>query len=317
MRCFILAGGFATRLWPLTERRAKPLLPLAGKPLLTWIVDALPHDLPVTVSTNAVFARSMEEWKATVAHPQITIATEESSHDHHKLGAVGALAAWLADERIDDDVLLLTGDNYCGFSFDAFLGAYNKRHPLLAAHDIGHLSKASSFGTVLTEPGGDRIVGFEEKPPHPKTTLISTGCSVLPKSVLPIIADVAARRPDNVGGIFEEMIARGIELRCFRFDEPWFDIGSFESYLEASCAVAGHGVILGEGATIDASTHAGTVVLGAGSAARGSTLRNVIAFERCEIVDCHLEDCILDHGCVLRGIDLTGKMLREGTELVR
>lgn len=317
MRCFLLAGGFATRLWPLTERRAKPLLPLAGKPLLTWIVDALPHDLPVTVSTNAAFAASMEAWKATLTHPDVAIATEESSHDHHKLGAVGALAAWLADEKIDDDVLLLTGDNYCGFSFDAFLGAYDKHHPLLAAHDIGQIARASSFGTVLTEAHGTRIVGFEEKPSHPKTSLISTGCSILPRSVLPLVRDVAAHRPDNVGGIFEEMIARKTELHCFTFEEPWFDIGSFESYLEASCAVAGHGVLLGEGASLDATSHAGTVVLGAGSSVRGSVLKNVVAFERCEIVDCHLEDCILDNGCVLRGIDLTGKMLREGTELVR
>lgn len=315
MRCFLLAGGFATRLWPLTERRAKPLLPLAGKPLLTWIVDALPHDIPVTVSTNAAFGEAMRAWRETIVHPHVDIVIEESSHDHHKLGAVGALASWLAEAKVEDDVLLLTGDNYYGFAFADFLATFDGKHALLAAHDIGDLHKAGSFGTVLTD--GDHITGFEEKPSHPKTSLVSTGCSILPKAMLPAVSAVAAHRPDNVGGIFEELIARGERLRCFRFEEPWYDIGSFETYLAASCAIAGHGTVLGNGATVDTSELHGTVVLGAQSSVRGSTLKNVILFDSCEVLDCHLEDCILDNGCTLRGIDLTGKMLREGTELVR
>ena len=62
MQCFILAGGFATRLWPLTEKQAKPLLPIAGKPILTHLIEKIPDDLPITVSTNAAFQGGFKEW---------------------------------------------------------------------------------------------------------------------------------------------------------------------------------------------------------------------------------------------------------------
>ena len=63
MHAFILAGGFATRLWPLTEKRAKPLLPLAGVPLIEYLVQDIPEDIPITISTNAVFKEAFEESK--------------------------------------------------------------------------------------------------------------------------------------------------------------------------------------------------------------------------------------------------------------
>jgi GTP:adenosylcobinamide-phosphate guanylyltransferase len=69
MHAFILAGGFATRLWPLTEKRAKPLLPLAGKPLLTHLLEKIPRDIPVTVSTNAAFANGFSEWQKMIDRP--------------------------------------------------------------------------------------------------------------------------------------------------------------------------------------------------------------------------------------------------------
>ncbi|MFH0851764.1 MAG: sugar phosphate nucleotidyltransferase, partial [Candidatus Peregrinibacteria bacterium] len=78
MRAFILAGGFATRLWPLTEKRAKPLLPLAGKPLIDHLLEQLPSDLPVTVSINAAFQQSFEHRKAESKHTRVEIVVEQS-----------------------------------------------------------------------------------------------------------------------------------------------------------------------------------------------------------------------------------------------
>ncbi|HRH93005.1 MAG TPA: sugar phosphate nucleotidyltransferase, partial [Candidatus Peribacteria bacterium] len=91
MRCFVLAGGFATRLWPLTEKRAKSLLPLAGKPILSHVVDAVPAKIPVSVSTNAVFEADMRRW-AKKQNRDIDIVVEDTGHDDQKLGALGALA---------------------------------------------------------------------------------------------------------------------------------------------------------------------------------------------------------------------------------
>lgn len=325
MRAFILAGGFATRLWPITEQRAKPLLPLAGKPLLTHIVKSLPPGIPITVSTNAAFAPGFVLWRRT--HPQpITIVVEQTRNDSEKLGALGAVAQWLHQDGTADDVLLLTGDNYFGFSLKDFLATYHSGIPLIAAHDIGDREKAKMFGIVTVKKGdSDResahstVTAFEEKPAHPKSTLVSTGCSILPHATLPILLEYARRHPDNIGGIFEELLRQKQRIDCFIFADPWFDIGSYDAYLDATRALVPAGKpVIHPTATIDEESRrnlTGSVVIGAGTVVTHSSLSDTILFENCQVTDCILERCILDDNCRLRGIDLAGKMLRSDTTL--
>ncbi|TSC79241.1 MAG: glucose-1-phosphate thymidylyltransferase [Candidatus Peregrinibacteria bacterium Gr01-1014_25] len=314
MRAFILAGGFATRLWPLTEKRAKPLLPLAGVPLLTRLVDAVPPHIPVTVSTNAAFADGFAAWRATMRRPDIDVIIEQTVHEGEKLGALGAVAQWIAATGVDEGLLLLTGDNYLGFRMDDFLAAYDGNVPLLAAHDLGDVARARAFGTVVLDADGRSVRSFEEKPAKPKSSLVNTGCSALPAKTLPLLVEHARKHPDNVGGVFEALLAAGWAVHCFQFHEPWFDIGSFDAYLEATRALVGDAVV-GDASAMTGTTCAGSVVLGNASRVSGSSLRNVVLFERCSVEDCVLEDCVVDDDCVLKGIDLRGKMLRAGTVL--
>jgi glucose-1-phosphate thymidylyltransferase len=179
MHAFILAGGFATRLWPLTESRAKPLLPLAGKPLLSHIVQMIPAHIPITVITNAAFGESFTAWKKENPRDNLTIRIEQTKSDDEKLGTLGATAQWITDDHITDDILLLTGDNYFGFSMETFLAAYHPGTALVAAYDIVEKAKASAFGTIILNADGTCIDGFEEKPTDPKSSLVSTGCSIL------------------------------------------------------------------------------------------------------------------------------------------
>ncbi|MEK7137734.1 MAG: NDP-sugar synthase [Patescibacteria group bacterium] len=318
MLAFILAGGFATRLWPLTEKRAKPLLPLAGKPLLTHLVEKIPEGMPVTVSTNQVFSNAMKEWQKGIMNQELRIKIEDAGHEDEKLGALGALAKWIEEEHVKDDVLLLAGDNYIGFSIAKFLEAY-QGNALIALHDIGNLEKAKKFGTVVAH--GTTVAAFEEKPENPRSTLVSTGCCILPASTLHTLVTFAQEHPDNIGGIFEHFLRKGIAVECIAFPEPWFDIGSFEAYLEATKTLVGENVIhAGRGVARYTPTEEslqGSIVIGDRSIIHKSTLRNVVLFEDCNIEDCILENCILDNHCTLKGVDLTGKMLREGTKLVR
>jgi glucose-1-phosphate thymidylyltransferase len=161
------------------------------------------------------------------------------------------------------------------------------------------------------------VLAFEEKPRSPKSTLVSTGVSLLPAPHLPLLVEFAKTHPDNIGGVFEEYLRRGIPVEFRAYTEPWFDIGSFESYLEATRVLVGERLLLGPDASSRDTQTEGSVVLGRKSVVRGSTLRNVILFEHCTVEDCVLEDCILDDHCTLRGIDLRRQMLREGTVLER
>lgn len=316
MHAFILAGGFATRLWPLTERRAKPLLPLAGKPMLSHIVEQIPAGFPVTVSTNASFAESFDDWKKTLARSDVTVRIEHTRSDDEKLGTLGATAQWIEEEKIDDDILLLTGDNYFGFEMNTFVEHFSG-NALVAAYDIGDRSKASAFGTIVLGEDGRSAAGFEEKPKDPRSSLVSTGCSALPASVIPDLLAFAKVKPDNVGGIFEELLRLGRTVEVFTFTEPWFDIGSFEAYLEATRLLVGERALSAPTAALEDCVCHGSVVLGEGSRVRKSELTDTVIFGNCIIEDCILENCVIDDGCTLRGIDLTGKMLRAGTRLER
>ncbi len=332
MRAFILAGGFATRLWPLTEKRAKPLLPLAGEPLLTHLVKKIPSGIPTTISTNAVFADDFEKWKqACHAEPgrsvtrggdNISILIEDSDHEDKKLGALGAVAKWITEENINEDVLLIAGDNYVGFSISDFISKFSGK-PLLAAFDIRDLEQAKKFGIVITDSSPDpttgtyRVTGFQEKPEKPESTLVSTGCYVLPVDSLQTLVAYAKDHPDNIGGIFEHFLSKNMEVACASFAEPWFDIGSFDAYLNATRELVGENVLRAEGVIDRETEFEGSIVLGKNSKVARSKLRNVVMFEDCEVEDCVLENCVIDNGCVMRGVDLSGKMVREGTHLVR
>lgn len=316
MHAFILAGGFATRLWPLTERRAKPLLPIAGKPLLSWIVAGIPADIPITLSTNAAFREDFERWKHSEARP-ITIVIEDAGHEEQKLGALGATARWIQTMHIDDDVLLLAGDNYADFSLASVLSKRRNDAPLIVGYDIGDLALARRFGTVVLDAKG-RVTSFEEKPAVPRSTIVATGWSVLPRSVLSILLSYAERRPDDIGGIFEELLRHGIDVECVVCHGIWKDIGSFASYIDLHRTVVGDRRLIDKGTMIDtASRLQGSIDIGAATRIERSTLTDCVIFGKSTIEDCVLRECIIDEGCALQGVDLTGKMLRAGTMLTR
>lgn len=319
MQCFILAGGFATRLWPLTERRAKPLLRVAGKPILTYAVDAVPSELQITVSTNAAFAEDFNAWKKTLKRNNITISIEDAGHEDQKLGALGAIARWIREEKIDDDVLLLAGDNFAACDMAAFLKLFRGK-PLVAGHDIGDTDAAKAFGTIITkEEAGSvlrTVTSFEEKPMHPKSTVVSTGWWVLPRSSLSVLTEHAAKHPDNVGGVFEEFLRRNIPVDCFIFRELWKDIGSFDAYMSLHRDLVGKKAITHPTASFSPDSELkGAVDLGPNTTITKSLLTDCIVFGNTTIDDCVLTRCIIDEGCSLTGVDLTDKMLRAGTVL--
>ena len=319
MQCFILAGGFATRLWPLTEKRAKPLLPLAGKPILAHLVEKIPKNIPITLSTNAVFENDFKAFARSIKERKIHILIEDTESDAKKLGALGAVARWIEQESIDEDILLLAGDNYCEASLDAFLESY-RGNPIVAGYDIGSKEAAKSFGTILLknkEGAVQSVQTFEEKPKEPKSTLVSTGWWILPKATLPLLQTYAKDHPDNVGGIFEEYLRHNIPVDCWSFLGNWKDIGSFQSYMEIHRTVV-QSPIVHPKSTLDTSTKLlGAIDIGPKTSIKDSTLEDCIIFGDSIIEHCVLRGCIIDTGTVLRNIDLDDKMLRAGTRLVQ
>ncbi len=100
MKCLILAGGFATRLYRLTMNRAKALLKYRGKPVIRHIVSREPRDVDIMVSTNRKFEAEFAEWRRTLDR-SVEICIEDAVSDDQKTGAVGAIDHWIKHKNIN------------------------------------------------------------------------------------------------------------------------------------------------------------------------------------------------------------------------
>ncbi len=244
MKAIVLAGGFARRLWPLTKETPKPLLPIAGKPMIDYLIEKLSSVDSIDtiyVSVNRRFQPHFDRWASGSSFQKdVEVFSEESMAENEKLGAIGALGLILREKRIDDDVLVVAGDNLFDFSIDTFLSSHNGR-PLVALYDMENLEKVRGKYGVVRLGEGNVIEEFREKPENPSTTLVSTGCYFLPKCSVCRIHDYLSEggNPD-APGFFISWLASKTMVGGFVFDSShkWFDIGSIECYNEANSCLS-------------------------------------------------------------------------------
>lgn len=242
MKVLILAAGYATRLYPMTLTQPKPLLPVVGKPMIDWVLDNMASIQGVDrvyVVTNDKFATHFERWAGDYRahkHPlNFKIINDGSTDDTNKLGAIGDIHLVLQREKIDDDLIVVAGDNLFSQSlagFGDFCRAAQK--PVLGIYDVGDLEEAKKYGVVAVDAKG-QITSFEEKPPMPKSTLIGIALYYYPKSALPRIVEYIAARnnPDQPGRLIQWLYPRQPVL-TWRVPGLWYDIGSKETLEEAN-----------------------------------------------------------------------------------
>jgi len=226
MKCLILAGGFATRLYPLTASRAKALLEYKGKPIINHIVDKIPPNMDIMVSINKKFESDFSRWQQGLDR-EVEILVEEALSEHQKLGAVSSLSYWIESRSIVEDLLAIAGDNYFEFNMAQFIAAYNGKNALVAVYDIGDKDKASQFGVVQLE--GHRIAEFQEKPAIPESSLVATACYIFPRRIFPLLHRYCQEgKRDNLGSFISYLIDQD-EVHAYTFTELWLDIGSVEN----------------------------------------------------------------------------------------
>lgn len=221
MKCLILAGGFGTRLYPLINK-PKALLEYKGKPLLSHLVDKMPPNVEIMVSTNLKFEADFRQWQQGVDR-DIELCVEAIWREEQKKGALGSLDFWVNTKRIGEDLLVIAGDNYFEFDFSQFIAAYDGNNALVAVHDIGDKSRAGQFGVVRLD--GYRLAGLEEKPDQPTSSLIATACYIFPPRIFPLLRQYCSIKRDNLGNFISHLIQVD-QVHGYLFTEPWFDIGS-------------------------------------------------------------------------------------------
>ncbi len=317
MKAVVLAGGYATRLWPVTKHRPKMLLPVGETTVIDRIFEALEEDdriETVYVSTNERFASAFETHLEAGEFEKPVLSVEETSEETEKFGVVGALGQLIDREGIDDDLLVVAGDNLIGFDLSEFLDYFeSKETATLAAYDVGDREKAKSYG--LVELDGDRVIDFQEKPDEPKSTLVSIACYGFPKESLRFEEYLSdGNNPDEPGWFLQWLQSRE-PVYAFVFEEPWFDIGTPQSYLEAVAWALDGDSVIAESATVERSTIGENVHVMAGAEIRDSTLDRSLVFEDATVEGCEIHETIIDEGTRIENIDLAGALLGAHTRL--
>ena len=235
LHALILAAGYGTRLYPLTLSRPKPLLPVAGRPLIDHIVDRLsrlPGLREALVVTNRRFAPQFVAWQSS-ARPAVPVSVlnDGTTSPANRLGAIGDIAFVLARRPdVTGDLLVVAGDNLFGWSLADFCRRAIARRPAvtLGLRDVPDPGLLRRYGTVRLDRQG-RVIQFLEKSPRPCSTLAATGIYYFPRSVLAWLGSYLAvtGRPDAPGYFLEWLHTRE-KIQGFVFKDKWFDIGSFE-----------------------------------------------------------------------------------------
>ncbi len=171
MKCLILAAGYATRLYPLTENFPKPLLEVQGKTILDWLIDdidALGKIDEYVVISNHKFAHHFDKWAESKMQNIIVVDDGTSSNDT-RLGAVRDIQFAIEKLSLDDDMLVIAGDNLLDFSLTRFIEYANKKNTsCIMRYFEGDVEKLRKCGVVSIDEN-DKIIDMEEKPDKPKS----------------------------------------------------------------------------------------------------------------------------------------------------
>lgn len=247
MKVIILCAGYGTRLYPLTKDKPKALLQLGGVPIIERIlerVDPVKEVDCVYVISNHRFVENFYYWRKeylTDNKPKyrVEIFDDMTSTNEERLGAVGDIKFVVDNAKLNDDVIVVAGDNLITFDIDEFAAFGRDRRLAVAVKDIKDKKAASMYG-VLSAGKSGQVTEFEEKPAQPKSTLISIGLYYFGKEFLPQIQTYISEgnTPDQPG-FFLAWLFRKNPLFVYVVKGQWFDIGDIDSYSKANEMLGG------------------------------------------------------------------------------
>ncbi|MBQ1566323.1 MAG: nucleotidyltransferase family protein [Erysipelotrichaceae bacterium] len=227
MKCIIVAAGYATRLYPLTENFPKPLLEVKGKPILDWLIQDIEEDIEeFIVVTNHKFYDHFLKW---AQGKKVRVIDDGTSSNETRLGAVRDIE--LAAKDVECDCLVMAGDNLLDFSLKGFVDyALRKDTSCVMCHEENSL-KALQKTAVITIDENELITSYEEKPAEPKGNLAVPPFYFYKLKDLKRITEALA---DGCGydapGSFAAWLSEKTLMHAYRMPGKRYDIGDLESY---------------------------------------------------------------------------------------
>ncbi|MDE5785497.1 MAG: nucleotidyltransferase family protein [Duncaniella sp.] len=238
MKNIVIAAGYATRLYPLTENFPKPLLKVGSRNILERLlddVDALPEIDGHIIVTNHKFAPMFEEWAATAEYSKpITIIDDGTSTNDTRLGAVRDLLLAIDQQKVDDDIMVLAADNILEFSLRGFVDFFkDKGTSVIMCHHEPELRRLQRTGVIAVDDNM-HVLEMQEKPDVPVSNWAVPPFYIYSRADLPLIRTCL----DNgcgfdAPGNLAHYLAEASTLHAWPMPGGRFDIGSLDSYKEA------------------------------------------------------------------------------------
>lgn len=243
MKAIILAAGYATRLYPLTKHHPKPLLKIADKAIIEYLLDGF-RGIPVLdevfVVTNEKFAQVFRTWAGETEkngdYPfAITIVNDRTTSNETRLGAIADIQFVLDAHRIDDDLLVAAGDNIFQFDFsDLYHFFLDKQNDVIVAQELNDPVRLRTRGVVQFDDKF-QVIGFEEKPDLPKSNYVCPALYIHRREhVLFYQQYLSEQNNPDAPGFFIKWLHTKTPVYAFVMPKPAIDIGTLESY-EAVC----------------------------------------------------------------------------------
>lgn len=238
MKNIIIAAGYATRLYPLTENFPKPLLKVGSRNILERMlddIDRLPEIDSHIIVTNHRFAPIFEEWLATTSYTKpITVIDDGTVSNETRLGAVRDLLLALEQCDVDDDIMVLAADNILEFSLRGFVEYFNlKGTSVIMCHHEPELRKLQRTGVIAVDDDM-RVLEMQEKPEKPVSNWAVPPFYIYSRKDLPLIRECMSHGCGyDAPGNLAHYLAEATTLHAWPMPAGRFDIGSLDSYREA------------------------------------------------------------------------------------
>lgn len=237
MKAIVLSAGYATRLYPLTKDTPKGLLPIGNKSILDFITDeieTIPEIDEVFIISNHKFFPNFSEWGSKrETRLKITVLDDGTTDDSNKLGAIGDIWYTIQNGNINEDVLIMAGDNFFTFPLNDYLEFYRKKQfdSILVA-ELDNINDLRRMGNATLDENG-RVLALEEKPQEPKSNCAVFASYIYKKETLPLIGQYLeeGNNPD-APGFFPSWLYQRKPIYAYKFVGECYDIGTHESYRE-------------------------------------------------------------------------------------
>lgn len=235
MKCILLAAGYATRLYPLTKDKPKSLLEAGGKTILEHILKKIESieriDCIYIVSNDRFYSQFVNWVEGYKSSKKIKVLNDLTTSNENRLGAIADIKFAIDEENIEDDVLVMAGDNLFDFELKDFELYFRKiGHDCITVHELNNIEELRRTGVAGIDQDS-KVLSFEEKPKEPRSNLAVPPFYIYRKDTLELFSKyIDEGNNSDAPGNFIPWLIKHKDVYAFKFRGMRYDIGTLESY---------------------------------------------------------------------------------------